>query len=228
MKYELQDFKINVSNLEIKCRPWTSLEERKYISNKSESTTIEDLVRNMILPNIEYQPMTLDEFKYLAFKMRALSVNPALSFNYQCDGKNGCQRTLDQEADLDDLLHLQESSLQEEKTIQENDIEVTLRRIPTKELMLKVLAEKDPAEQKYLEFLASIKKVKYKNETHETFTFDELKEFFDSVSSSVFQPLYTKFFDIKGHLRVFKKCICPICKKETIVTFDGTNPLDFL
>ena len=54
MKYELQDFKINVSNLEIKCRPWTSLEERKYISNKSESTTIEDLVRNMILPNIEY------------------------------------------------------------------------------------------------------------------------------------------------------------------------------
>ena len=83
-------------------------------------------------------------------------------------------------------------------------------------------------EQKYLEFLASIKKVKYKNETHETFTFDELKEFFDSVPSNVFQPLYTKFFDIKGHLRVFKKCICPICKKETIVTFDGTNPLDFL
>ena len=73
MKYELQDFKINVSNLEIKCRPWTSLEERKYISNKSESTTIEDLVRNMILPNIEYQPMTLDEFKYLAFKMLASS-----------------------------------------------------------------------------------------------------------------------------------------------------------
>ena len=225
MKYTLEDFTIQFSDLEIKCKPWTSLEERKYLSVKTENSNIADLARAMIFPNIEFKPMTVDEFKYLAFKLRALSVNPSLTFNYKC---SGCNRTMDQESYLDDLLHLQDSKLSSDVIISEGDISVTLRRIPTSELLLKVLSENDITEQKYLEFLASIKTVKYKDEEYTSFTFEELKTFFDDVPAKIFNNLYTKFFDVKGHLRVYTKCTCGICQKSTTVTFDNVDVMDFL
>ena len=228
MKYDISDFELKVGDLDIKCRPWTSLEERKFISIKNDNTSFIDLAKNMILPNIEYKPMTLDEFKYLSFKMRALSVNPELDFNYLCSGETGCQRTISKTTELEDLLHLEPSKLNQEQTIEYKDIKIEFRKIVSKELLLKVLEEKDLTEQKYLEFLACIKSVTYKDQEFKSFTFEEIKEFFDSVEVSKFKKLYYEFFKIKGHLEVYTESTCPICKKTTRVTFDSVDPMDFL
>ena len=255
MLYNIGDQSIRVGEQDIKVRLWTSKEERAFLSQKSESTSAAEVVKTMILPNIEYKPMTLDEFKYLMFKLRGLSVSPEVAFSYTCNGEmrvdtetgervqadderlkdeefkkklliQPCKSRVDSSCSIEDAVEFTPSTLKDGDIIEQDDIKVTLRKIPTKELLLKVLNEEKEEDQKYYEFLACIKEVNYAGETLSSFTFEEVREFFDSVPSFIFKKLYRQFYDIKGNIKFSISDSCPLCGSKNRVLFDDI--LEFL
>lgn len=249
MKYNIGDFKVSIGNDEVKVKLWTSRDERSWLSQKTEDSTFADMCSALIFPNIEYKPMTLDEFKYLIVKLREKSVSNSINFSYMCDGtlrfkigENGmekvdekdvdentivqpCNNKVESDIQIEDLVNFMPSTIKN-NIIKAADVEIKIQKIPTKDLMLKVLNEKTLEDQKYFEFLACVKEVKYGKETYNAFTFDEIKEFFDSVPSSIFNELYEQFFEIKGYLKFFTVNTCPVCGQKNRVIFD--NVLDFL
>lgn len=212
MKYKINDFAIDLKGREVKGRPWTSKEERAYLSNKGEDDsdyrTLKSLTQMLVLPNIEYVPMTLSELYYVILQLRKLSIGSEVSLNVTCS----CGQKIEFDKDLDDLAHFAAPEL-ENKKIKSEDVEITLRRIPTKELLLKVLSAENEEDLGFFEFLACIKSITYKGETDSTFTFQDLEEFFDSVPSKMFRDLYEEFFKLKGHIQLFCEVKCLVCGK---------------
>lgn len=217
MKYEIEDFLVDVGNLKIKCRPWTSKEERMYLTRNNDeekSENLKNVAKMLILPNIEFQPITLSEFKFLVLSLRSLSVDTKASLNVSCS----CGQFIEFDSLIKDLTHFKESEI-DGKVIKSGNLELELRRIPTKELLLKVLETDDELEQKFNEFLACIKSITYKGEKNSVFTFEELKEFFDGVPSNIFNDLFSEFYKVKGHLQLFQEVTCPVCRKKFDAVF---------
>ena len=81
MIYELDDFELKISkNLKIFARPWSSLDERKFLSQHLEdSTKMDGIFRILMYPNLEFKPMTIPEFQVLFLEMRKLSVGADIS-----------------------------------------------------------------------------------------------------------------------------------------------------
>lgn len=214
MKYDITDFNIDIKGNNIKCRPWTSKEERAFLSSKSENTKLKTAAQMLVLPNIEFKPMTLSEFEYLLLQHRKLSVGSNVSLSVNCN----CGQRLEFEKSIDDLTHFIAPKI-ENKKITVDDIEIELRRIPSKDLLLKVLEIADEDERTYYEFLASISSITYKGETNKTFLLEELEEFFDSIPAFMFRKILTEFFQIKGHLELFCEVSCPLCQSKFDAVF---------
>lgn len=214
MKYEINEFNIDVKGNTFKCRPWTSREERSFLSVKNGNTKLANVAKLLIFPNMEFKPMTLSEFEYLMLRHRILSVGDEVELNVTCS----CGQRLEFEKPINDLIHFSAPKL-DKQTISSEDIEVELRRIPSKELLLKVLEVDDEDERTYIEFLASIASITYKGETNSTFVFEDLEEFFDSLPSSIFRSLLGQFYSLKGHLQLFTEVSCVLCGNKFDAVF---------
>ena len=223
MIYELDDFELKISkNLKIFARPWSSLDERKFLSQHLEnSTKMDGIFRILMLPNLEFKPMTIPEFQVLFLEMRKLSVGADISLNVTCE----CGQFLEFDKNLDELIHFIEPDFST-PTIDSNGVIVKLRRIPTAELFKKILAQDNEEDKIYYEFLASIESVTYKNKETRHFTFDELLEFFNTAPSKVTNELLKKFFKIRGYLSLWCETTCPVCQRQFNTTFKDI--VDFL
>lgn len=214
MKYDITDFNIDIKGNIIKCRPWTSKEERAFLGSKNENTKIKTAAQMLVFPNIEFKPMTISEFEYLLLQHRKLSIGNEVSLSVNCN----CGQRLEFEKSIDDLTHFIAPKI-ENKKITVDDVEIELRRIPSKELLLKVLESEDSDERTFYEFLASIASITYKGETNKTFLLEDLEEFFDSLPSSMFRKIISEFFKIKGHLELFCEVSCPLCQSRFDAVF---------
>lgn len=225
MKYEIGDFNIEVGNKSVPCKLWTSLDERKWLTLKSEQATLADFANTLIFPNMKYQPLTYAEFVYVCLKMRAISSSSVFSSSYKCSN-SACERRIDFDMNINDVIQFVPPKIESETIIESKDVRLTIQRIPTKELMLKVLAQEDEQTQRYFEFYASIKSFTYKGKTNDQFTFNEIQEFVDSLRIDIFQDLFSQFYDLMGtiELTIIRKCL--ICQTDTKVVFQKVS--DFL
>lgn len=225
MKYEIGDFEIDLGRRKINCKLWTSLDERKWLSVKNDNSTLLDFANSLIFPNIEWKPMTFSEFVFVCVSLRALSSSGTFTSSYVCPGQD-CQRRIEFDTNLNDLLQYNEPTMDDELILTADDVELTIQRIPTIELMKRVLKQTTEQEQKYFEFYASIKSFTYKGKTNNAFTFDEIKEFVDSLPFNIFQSLYFDFFESAGNVELGLMRKCLICGTGTKVVFQKVS--DFL
>ena len=214
MKYEISDFNVDIKGNIIKCRPWTSREERAFLSNKTQDAKLKAAAQMLVLPNIDFKPMTVAEFEYLLLQHRKLSIGSEVSLSVNCN----CGQRIDFDKSVDDLVHFIAPKIDGKKIVSE-DVELELRRIPTKEMLLRVLDADDEEDRTFYEFLGSIASITYKGETNKTFLFEELEEFFDSVPSAMFRKLIADFFEIKGHLQLYCEVTCPVCQNKFDAVF---------
>ena len=225
MKYEIGDFEIDLGKRKINCKLWTSLDERKWLSVKNENSTLLEFANSLIFPNIEWKPMTFSEFVFVCISLRTLSSSGTFTSSYICPGKD-CERRIEFDTNLNNLLQFNEPKMEDEVVLSAGDVELTIHRIPTIELMKRVLKQESEQEQKYFEFYASIKSFTYKGKVNEMFTFDEVKEFIDSLPFNIFQSLYFDFFEQVGNIELSLMRKCLICGTETKVVFQKVS--DFL
>lgn len=209
MRYEVDDFEVDLKGNKIKCRPWTSKQERNYLSAKNSETGLKSAAKMLIFPNIEFKPITIAEFNYLVIQHRKISVGSEVSLSVDCN----CGQHLEFEKSVDELTHYLEPNIDNKKIIVD-DIEIKLRKIPSKELLLKVLEVTDEDERIFYELLSSIEEITYKGETKKTFLFEELEEFFDTLPSSLFRKILSEFFKVKGHIELFCEVTCPLCQNK--------------
>lgn len=205
MKYETKSFEIDLKGNIIPYRAWTSKEERLYLTNKGQGSDFALLSKMLVLPNIEYKPMTLAEYEYLIFELRRMSVASEVGLNVRCPK---CDMFIEFERDMLDLLHFVAPTL-DNKEISHDDISINLRKIPSKDLLLRVVSQETTEQRVFFEFLACIKSITYKGETLETFSFEEIEEFFDDMPSFVFKKLFNQFLELKGYIHLFTEVTCP-------------------
>lgn len=118
--------------------------------------------------------LSLDEFRYVLSRIRALSLGNELEFNFICDK---CKETFTTSLKIDEIIRCSYIPLKE---INEDEIKIKLGPIRNREVYSKKI-EEDPI----YDFLLRIESIN----GNDTFTLSELEEMFDEIELDTLEKI---------------------------------------
>jgi len=217
---ENYNYSVEINNKKIYFRPWNTLDEKNYLLNISsrddENVPIDDLWNILIIPCIKDKNIELNEIekKYLMIKMREISIGDDIEIRYICNHDN-CKTVNEINININDVLEYKNNNFQ---TIKYDEIEITFNEPKTQNLKNRLKEyEINTFNYNFINFLIHIESYKYNDILYEHFSFEELKQFFESVPSKIYNKLYKEFTNMLGKISFNIETKCITCGNTNII-----------
>ena len=217
---ENYNYSVEINNKKIYFRPWNTLDEKNYLLNISsrddENVPIDDLWNILIIPCIKDKNIELTEIekKYLMIKMREISIGDDIEIRYICNHDN-CKTVNEINININDVLEYKNNNFQ---TIKYDEIEITFNEPKTQNLKNRLKEyEINTFNYNFINFLIHIESYKYNDILYEHFSFEELKQFFESVPSKIYNKLYKEFTNMLGKISFNIETKCITCGNTNII-----------
>ncbi len=206
----------------IKYRPFLVKEEKILLTALEDTTgkslpiAINQILNNCIQSKLDVEKLPTFDIEYLFLRLRAKSVGEVVNLGLKCECEEVTQ--------ID--LNLEEVKVHKKKNhstkIMLDDVVGVKMRYPNVYSLDTSSGTENEQGMKILK--ESIDMIFTEEETHErdSFTENELDEFFDSLNSKQFKKL-KEFFDDMPVMKHDVKFKCGKCEKENVVTLQGLN-----
>jgi hypothetical protein len=206
----------------IKYRPFLVKEEKILLtaledtSGKSLPPAIKQIINNCVQTKLDVEKLPTFDIEYLFLRLRAKSVGEVVSLGLKCE----CEEVTQVDLNLEHVK-VHKNKKHSTKIMLDDSIGVKMKYPGINSLDSSGGTESENGMKILKE---SIDMIFTEEETHErdSFTENELDEFFDSLNSKQFQKL-KEFFDDMPVMKHDIKFKCEKCEKENVVTLQGLN-----
>jgi len=219
-KYEVKyNHKIELGGKLIKFKPWTTKNEKDYliaVSTSSGKAVPEDILYDILIkPCLENNDIDLDvnEQKMLLIEIRKVSIGSTFPIRFQC---KECTNVNELEIELDDVINFTPGTLGE---VTVDDLYINFGK-PNNIARERIEKADSEIERNFVNMIIHIKEIEYQGEVNDTFTFDELYEFFESMPTNVFDEVFNKFLKMDSNLELKGEFICGVCAHKHKIEFD--------
>jgi hypothetical protein len=213
----------------IKYRPFLVKEEKILLTamesedEKSISDAVKQIINNCVQENLDVERLPTFDIEYLFLRLRAKSVGEEVTIGlkpFPCSQNNGelCEKTSDVKINLEEVKVIKDGK-HTNKIMLTDDIGIIME-YPNIENVQAIMMGDTSTEQSLNVVKDSVSMIFTQEETHEkdSFTSEELDEFFDNLTSDQFLMI-RNFFETMPQLKHTVKYKCTTCgeDKETIV-----------
>jgi len=223
------DYTAKMGKKEIKFKPWTAKEERKYLTTmENEKTKVTDklIFDILISPCVEDKDIVLSvsEQKLLLIEIRKESISTNFADTIEC---SECKETTDRVIEIDDICSYEESNYEPvELKIDKEKFIFTMSDISKNKDKERLILDNGIINYIFTDFLLHIKSVDVNGELNEKFAFKELEKFMDSLPTKIFDELFEKYQKMVDSLDLTYEFTCPHC--NSVENIDYTNIPNFL
>ena len=220
----------------IKYRPFLVKEEKILLTamesedNKSISVAIKQIINNCVQGTLDVEHLPTFDIEYLFLRLRAKSIGEEVTIGlkpFPCSQNNGelCENTSEIKLNLEEVKVVKNEK-HTNKIMLSDDIGIMLS-YPNIEKLQDIMGEGSTAsqtDQSMGVIKDSVSMIFTKEETHEkdSFTSEELDEFFDSLTSDQFVKI-RDFFETMPALKHTVKYKCSTCGEDKETTIQGLN-----
>lgn len=211
-------YKCIINTKEIYFRPWTTKDEKAYLIavESGEEISSDFMYENLIKPCLKEDIELSDiEKQLLMIEIRKKSIGSTFSINYTCSSST-CNKVNEIEVELDSVVNYKENDYKDVKI----DNMIFSFREPTKNLKKKLETSNSNVETNFINLLIHIKEIEIDSKLENTFTFEELQEFVESLPSKQFDYLYSEFSKMKGFLEFSFTDNCLFCGSPNRIDLD--------
>jgi len=208
-----------IGGKEIHFKPWNTKNEKEFLIAVESDEDITDsmLYELLVKPCIKEQDIVLDEYeqKLLMIEMRKKSIGSTFPLSYKC---SNCKNLNEIEVELDDIIKYNEPKY-DEVTVE--DITISFG-VPRTEKLIKRLDEVDTkVEKTFYNFLIHINYIIIDGVKEDTFSFEELKDYIESLPTSIFDEFYEKYSAMSPNLRFELDQYCMFCNEKNQINLEG-------
>jgi len=217
---EEYNFTANLGNKKFKFRPWTTKNEKEYlIAIESEETITEKLLFDILIrPCLEDKNVVLtnDEQKMLIIEIRKKSLGSTFPMKYAC---SHCNNVNDIDISFDKIVKFKESRYED---ISIENMTFIFGDIQSENLKSRLdSSDSTSIEKSFIELILHIHAIEIDDRMEDTFSYEELFTFIESLPSYIFDELFSKFTNMKSSIEFSYISNCAICSKENNIVFIG-------
>jgi len=218
----------------IKYRPFLVKEEKILLTamesedDKSISGAIKQIINNCVQGTLDVDRLPTFDIEYLFLRLRAKSVGEEVSIGlkpFPCSQNNGelCEKTTEIKINLEEVKVVKNEK-HTNKIMLSDNIGIMLTYPNIEKLQGIMKDSKSQIDQGIDMIKDSVSMIFTQEETHErdSFTPEELDEFFDSLTSDQFIKI-RDFFDTMPTLKHTVKYKCSTCGEDKETTIQGLN-----
>jgi len=236
-QYNYSDHKLSfdIGTKTIKFRPWTTKDEKEYLmyikdidsdGNQIQTDKLEEQIFELLLKPCLKDPniiLTIEEKRILLIEMRKISIGDTINIQSVCTNPE-CSSVNQYEINFDEIVEFKPFKGGEVKV---EDIVITFGDVKTENLIKRVQDAPNKIEKIFNDLLVHITAINIAG-NDEKFSFEELKDFIDSLPSSMYSEISNKYSEMKStfYLKGVSRS-CVICDTETFINFSEGIP-DFL
>lgn len=207
-----------INNKKIKFRPWTTRDEKKYLIaiDGNDELSNEDMFDILILPCIEDKNLSLteDEKKMLMIEIRKKSLGDTFQLRFICQK---CKKVNEMDVPFDSIVKFKEDEF---STSTYKNISLVFDYIKTNNLKDRMINESNKIEKTFIEFIIHIKEVEIDGKKETLFSFEELKEFIESLPSDYFDYFFKEFHKMKSKLEFIFEPYCIMCNHKNNIELE--------
>ena len=219
----------------IKYRPFLVKEEKILLqameddSQKAMVPAIKQIIKNCIQGELDIDSLPTFDIEYLFLRLRAKSVGEETTIGlkpYPCSQNNGdlCKNSTEVKINLEEVKVVKDEK-HTNKIMLNDDIGVVLKYPNIENLQNIMKGDAATQTEQGMSLIGdSVSMIFTKDETHErdSFTSEELDEFFDSLTSDQFIKI-REFFETMPMLKHTIKYKCSTCGEDKETTVQGLN-----
>lgn len=198
--------KIQVGDKKLTIRKWKGKDKKNFLNilkeGKDENKIIDVLVYDCIEEDVI---LSVEEYRYVLTKIREYSFGPDIKVDILC---NKCQHIDEYNFKLNEIIKPKFKSIKE---IKEKDITIKFSTIKNKDAYYE-LYDKD----ELYDFLLRIDSINNKD----TYTLDELIDYFDNLDIDILENIMKKFNESKFKVDDVNIVECNNCKNKMSFEFD--------
>jgi len=219
LKYNVEYNNIaKIGDREFRFRPWTTKNEKDYlISVESEEKITDEMLFDILIrPCLENSDVTLtvNEQKMLMIEIRKKSLGSTFPMKYIC---RECKQVNDLDVELDKIINFSPDKFED---VCVEDLVFSFGHIATQRLKDRLKEQNTDVDYSFTEFLLHIQSIEISGRIEDTFTFDELKDFVESLPTFIFDEVFEKFKKMKSSLEFSLRTYCMVCNTENDIEFD--------
>lgn len=211
---------------EVEYRPFNVKEQKTLMMAKESNDekamirATRELIRDCLFDKVDIKKLTMFDFEYIFLMCRAKSVGETSDVMIKC---SECEDLNPVSINIDDAEVFGEIKSSKEKTVALTDeVGVTLN-YPGFESALEILQQNQGETEAALDVIVSCVDTIYDKENvypAADHTFDELKEFVESLSTKQFEQI-TEFFNDAPYVGLNSKFVCKKCEAKNELTIQG-------
>jgi hypothetical protein len=210
-KLENKYVKIKVGEQEIEIKAWRTKDEKAYLIYKEQADLDEKAVFDILIKpcikDVEKYNFTSNEEIYIMTKIREISLGTGITLNFTCPH---CEKFQDQEISLNDIIKYTPANYHNVK-IQDYEFVFTKNNSP--KFKERIAAAESIVEAEFVSLVMSISEIKIDKKTYDTFTFTELYDFINDLSTDIFDELYAEYTEMVDSLTMDYEVKCLFCDK---------------
>jgi len=223
LKYDVQyKHTAIIGGKEIKFRPWNTKDEKDYLiaTESKDVVTDEELFELLVRPCLENPNISLtpNEKKLLMIEIRKKSIGPEFPVRYKCIK---CKQVNEIQVPFDKVVKYTESNF---RSIKKENLVFNFTENMSESLKARRDNEENKIEKAFIDFLIHIKSIEIDGRLEDMFTFDELREFVESLPSYIFDDVFAQFQEMKGSLTFELTTYCAMCNTENKIDFNEGLP----
>lgn len=219
LEYNVQYSNVaKIGDKEIKFKPWTTKNEKEYlIAVEAEENITDTLLYDILVkPCLENPNIVLsaNEQKMLMIEIRKKSLGSTFPMRFAC---RKCKQVNDIDVSFDKIVKFRAEQWTD---VTVDDITFVFGDIPSENLRKRLDDTNTNVDFAFVDFLIHIKEVKIQDRVEDTFTFDELKDFVESLPTYIFDEAFKQYQGMKSSLSFEFKTNCMVCGAENDIDFE--------
>jgi len=218
----------------IKYRPFLVKEEKILLTamesedEKSISGAVKQIINNCVQGTLDVEKLPTFDIEYLFLRLRAKSVGEEVTIGLKpwgCPQNNGelCENTTEVTINLEEVK-VEKNKDHTNKIMLNDDIGILMTYPNIEKLQMVMQTEGSQTEQGLDIIKDSVSMIYTEEETHErdSFTDEELDDFFDSLTTDQFTKI-RQFFETMPQLKHTVTYSCTTCGEEKTTEVRGLN-----
>lgn len=206
-----------IGDKEFKFRPWTTKNEKDYlIAVESEENITDKILYDILIRPCLEDPdvnLTTNEQKMLIIEIRKKSLGSTFPMRYAC---TSCNQVNDIDVNFDSIVKFKPDDFY---NVTIDGIIFEFGNILSENLKSKLDNVSSKVEYAFIEFLLHIHSITIAGVKEDTFTYDELKDYVESLPTQIFDEAFTEFNKMKSDLTFELNTFCLACNAENEVDF---------
>ena len=206
--------KIKVGNRTIEIKAWKTKDEKAYLIAKEQGDLGDKTLFNILIkPCIKdfdetEMNFSTNEEMYIMTKIREISLGNYIVMNFTCPH---CKGYNEQELNLDNIVKYTPESWHD---VQIDDYTFVFQKNTSNKAKERIEKCETAVEKDFTSIVLSIVEIKKDKEVFDTFTFDELYTFIESLDTKIFDELADEYFGMIDNITMEWETKCMLCDKE--------------